>query len=176
MEVRFVSADLRRFDEVRAEALALPLFRDLRPSRGALGLVDWRLLGRVSAAVQGGRFAGDLGEILLVSGRPKLPFDKLFVYGAGDLESFSEESFRAATGGLFRALAAAQVRTSVCLLPGREGGEIEARRAMELLVQVVGEDPADHDEVILVEDADGPREMAPVIEQVRRRVRARRGG
>jgi len=149
VEVHFVPADLRRFDEVLAEALALPLFRDARPSRGALGLVDWRLLGRISDAVRRGRFRGEVGELLLISGRPKLPF--------------------------FAALARARVRTSVCLLPGREGGKIEPRRAMELLVQVLGEDPPDHDEVLLVEDGDAPREMAPVIEQARRRVRARRG-
>ncbi|RLB55022.1 MAG: hypothetical protein DRJ42_07470 [Deltaproteobacteria bacterium] len=174
MEVRFVSADLRRFDEVRAEALALPLFLDARPTQGALGLVDWRLVGRVSDAVRRGRFKGAVGEHLLISGRPKLPFDKLFIYGAGAAEDFTEEAYRAATEGLFCALARAKVRTSVCLLPGREGGEIEPRRAMELLVQVLGEDPPNHDEVILVEDGDAPREMAPVIEQARRRVRARR--
>jgi len=174
MDVRFVTSDLRRFHDVRAEALALPLFEGERPHRGAIALVDWRLCGRLGEAIKDGRLTGAAGEHLLLAGRPKLDFEKLFIYGAGPRGAFDDGAFSDAVKRLFGVLTDARIRSTLCLLPGREAGLITPKRAMELFLGAVGEDPAEHDEVTLVEDADAQKEMTPVVDQARRRARARR--
>ncbi len=173
MDVRFVTSDLRHFDEVRAEAMALPLFAGDKPLRGALGLVDWRLCGALAEAVKAGRFTGEAGERLLLCGRPKLSFDKLIVYGVGARESFDGEAFSDSLRGLFDALGRARVRSSLVLLPGREAGLERAAEAMELFLAAVGDAP-DHDEVTLIEEVEAQKEMAPVVERAKRRARAQR--
>ena len=73
MDVRFVLTELARIDALRYEAVALPFFEDERPLRGAAGLCDWRLCGRLSAILRGGRVTGALGELTLLPARPRLP-------------------------------------------------------------------------------------------------------
>jgi hypothetical protein len=173
VDVRFVSPDLRHLDEVRAEAMALPLFEGERPLRGAIGLVDWRLCGALARAVHAERFHGRSGERLLLSGRPKLPFEKIFVYGVGPRDSFDEQAFSEAVAGLFEALCRARVRTSLCLLPGREAALTPPTEAMELFLGALGEG-AEHDEVTLIEEPEAQKEMTPVVERAKRRARAER--
>jgi len=45
--------------------------------------VDFRLAGRISRLIAGGFATGALGEVLLVPGKPKLPFDKILLFGTG---------------------------------------------------------------------------------------------
>ena len=70
-------------DLVDLGELDLPFFADERPLRGAAGLCDWRLCGKLSQVLQRGRVTGALGEVTLVPGRPRLPFDKLLLVGCG---------------------------------------------------------------------------------------------
>ena len=44
--------DLARWDETARDCLVLPVFKDDRPLRGAAGLADWRLCGRLSRLVK----------------------------------------------------------------------------------------------------------------------------
>jgi hypothetical protein len=174
VDVRFVTSDLRHFDAVRAEAILLPLFFGERPLRGAIGMVDWRLAGKLSMLVKAGRLGGGANERFLVAGRPKLAVDKLFVYGVGPRESFDEAAFSAAVEGVFTTLSSARIRSTVWLLPGREAGLIAPKRAMELFLAAAGEEPTlHHDEVTLVEDPDAQKSMMKVVERARRQRRAR---
>ena len=173
MDVRFVPPDLRRLDALKGEALSLPFFADERPLRGALGLVDWRLCGELSRLLVRGRVSGVEGEKVLVPARPKLPFDKLFLFGLGPRESFDEAVFERAIRTMFDTLSRAKVRSSVWVLPGRPFELIAPVRAMELFIQLAGPPAEDeHDEITLVEDPDAHKTMAPVVDRERRRVRA----
>jgi hypothetical protein len=171
VEVRFVAPDLRRLDELKSEALALTFFEDERPLRGALGLVDWRLCGQLSKLLVRGRARGTFGETVLVPTRPRLPFEKLFLVGAGPVGEFDERRFDAVVERMLSTLDGARVRSSVMGLPGRAGGRMPAARAMEIFLARAAVHPA-QDQVTLVEDAEAQRAMAPVIERERRRVRA----
>lgn len=171
MDVRFVQPDLRKLDALKSEALSLPLFADERPLQGALGLVDWRMAGQLSRLILRGRVTGAEGEKVLIPARPKLPFDKLFLFGLGDRETFDEAVFERAVETLLDTLGRAKVRASVCALPGRALGLVEPERAMELFLRVSG--PAiDQDEITLVEDPEAQRAMAPIVARERRRARA----
>jgi hypothetical protein len=171
VDVHFVVPELRRLDELKSEAICAGFFSDERPLRGALGLIDWRLLGGVSRRIREGRLGGAWGERALLGVRAKLPFDKLFLFGLGPREAFDEKAFRAACTDMFATLERAKVRASVCVLPGRALGLIAPDRAMEIVLGVVAAHP-EQDEVTLVEDAEAQREMTPIVERERRRARA----
>ena len=47
MALSVLPLDLARWDESARDCLVLPVFRDDRPLRGAAGLADWRLCGRL---------------------------------------------------------------------------------------------------------------------------------
>jgi hypothetical protein len=63
VSVSFLASDLGKWDQLEnaPETLVLPFFSDERPLRGAAGLCDWRLCGRLSRMLQAGRVAGQLG-------------------------------------------------------------------------------------------------------------------
>ena len=171
MEVRFVAPDLRRLDELNSEALALAFFEDERPLRRAAGLVDWRLCGRISRMLLRGRVTGELGEALLVPGRPRLPFDKLFLFGAGERARFDDAVADAVVERMLSTLDRALVRTSVVALPGRSDDAIAPEHAMAIWLGRAGQHP-EQDQVTLIEPLEAQRAMMPVIERERRRERA----
>ena len=171
MEVRFVAPDLRRLDALKLEAISIPFFEDERPLVGALGLVDWRLCGTISKLILRGRVTGRAGETVLVPARPRLTFEKLFLFGVGPRQELSESAFDATLGRMLTTLTRARVRASVLVLPGRASGLVPPDRAMERFLAVASAHP-EHDEVTLVEDAEAQRAMAPIVERERRRARA----
>lgn len=171
MDFRFVAPDLRRLDALKMEALSVPVFEDERPLRGAPGLVDWRMCGLVSRLILRGRLRGTAGETVLVAARPRLTFEKLFLFGVGKRDAFDESVFRGTVERMLETLTRARVRASVLVLPGRPGDRIPAVRAMEIFLEIA-QHHSEHDEVTLVEDAEAQKAMTPVVERARRRARA----
>ena len=112
MDIAFVAPDLRRLDKIRHEALAAALFEGEWPLRGALGLLDWRLAGRVSRMIQQGIATGERGESLLIPGESKVAFDKLFLRGAGAAKDFDAQAFDEALEAMLDTLTRAGVRSS----------------------------------------------------------------
>ena len=174
MDVRFVASDLRRLDALKMEALSVPVFEDERPLRGTPGLVDWRMCGLVSRLILRGRLRGTAGETMLIAARPRLTFEKLFLFGVGKRDALDDAVFGAAVERMLATLTLARVRASVLVLPGRSGDRIAPVRAMEMFLEIAQRHP-EHDEVTLVEDAEGQKAMGPVVERERRRARAQAG-
>src|SRR5688572_3625202 len=110
MHVRFTVPELKQIDALRCEALALPLFSDERPLRGALGLVDWRMCGFESRLRGVGRLQGAWQETVLIPARPKLTMDKLFLFGVGASAELDAARVRAAVDHMLDTLARARVR------------------------------------------------------------------
>ncbi len=173
MVIRFVPLDLARIDTLRFEAAALAFFEDERPLRGAAGLCDWRLLGRISQHIARGRIDGCAGEATLIPARPRLPFDKLVLFGLGPREGFDAAAFERATGAMLDALRALRLRTFVIALPGRSVGSISAADATRSFAALALE-RGDFDEVVVLEDADAIKSLPAVVEAERRRARAAR--
>lgn len=171
MDVRFVTPDLRRLDELKSEAIALPFFEDERPLRGALGLVDWRLCGQISRLLVRGRARGTVRDTVLIPTRPRLPFEKLVLFGAGRLEELDDARFANVVDRMLTTLDQARVRASVIALPGRSRGVPRPERAMELFLRLAAAHP-EQDSVTLIEEPEAQRAMAPVVERAKRRERA----
>jgi hypothetical protein len=169
VDFRFVSPDLRELDLATAELLACCMWSDVRPVRGTAGLIDFRLAGKLSRLSREQFLEGRAGEVLLVPGRPKLPFERVLVFGLGPRPGFSDLAYGDAVKQIGRALERLGVVRAVVELPGRADGALSPERAAELLVPALAGDA--HDAWWLVEDADGQRRMGARLAQDRRNVR-----
>lgn len=172
VDLRFLLPNLRTLDTASAELLACAIWSDERPMRGLAGLLDWRLAGRLSALAKEGLLQGALGEVLLVPGRPQLPFEKVLVFGLGARKAFDDAAFRAVITSLLGSLEGLHVRRAVVELPGRECGAIEPERATELLLECAGAS-TEHDAWWLVEEPDAQKRIQ--LRALDERRRARKG-
>jgi hypothetical protein len=170
VELRFITPELARLDEIDSEILACTVWSDARPSHGLAGLCDWRLAGRLSDLERRGHVSGALGEVVMVPGKPRLSFDKILVFGAGPREGFGEEAFRRVVLQMLATMEGLLARVSVVELPGRHDGLIAADRAADILLDCAGR-KAEHDAWTLVEDADGKQRITQHMIEERRRVR-----
>jgi hypothetical protein len=170
VELRFVAPDLHALDETPAEVIACAMWKDERPLRGLAGLLDWRLSGRLSRLLREQFMSGDLGEVLCLQGRPRLPFDKVVVIGAGERGAWTDDTFRAATAALLRTLEGLHVQRAVVELPGRAANCIPPERAAEIVLESVRESEA-HDAWWLVEAAEAQAKIASRANEERRRGR-----
>lgn len=170
MDLRFTSPSLRRLDLLGTEVLVACLAEDERPPHGVAGLLDYRLAGRLSRLIREGFATGRTSEVLLLPGKPRLPFDKIVLFGVGPRNAFDETCFRAVIEKMLRTLEGLRARTAVVELPGRHFGAISAERAAELLLEASG-GRREHDVWTLVEPPDGQRAITQHMIQERRRIR-----
>jgi hypothetical protein len=170
VDLRFTTPELRKLDLLGTEIIVSTLASDERPPHGVTGLLDFRLAGRISALIQGGFATGKVGEVLLVPGKPKLPFDKILLFGIGRQSDFNDPVFRAVLDKILRTLEGLRARTAVVELPGRHFDAISPERAADILLESAG-GQKEHDVWTLVEPLDAQRAITQHMIQERRRVR-----
>ncbi len=161
MSVSFLASDLGKWDaaEQVPETLVLPFFADERPLRGAAGLCDWRLCGRLSRLLQSSRVAGKWGETTLYPPGKRLPFSRLLLVGLGAADRFDEKSARDACKLIAEKLAKLGQSRYALVPPGRSTGRLSARRALELyLDEAQRAQPGV--ELVVVESVAGQKEAA----------------
>ena len=168
MELRFIAPHLRRLDCASTEVLAATTLEDERPARGVAGLIDWRLSGRLSRLMEAGFAKGSLGEVLLLPGKPHMPFDKLLLFGAGKRADFGERVYRDVLNRILGTLERLRARAAVVELPGRHFGGIGAEQAAAILMEASADRP-DHDAWTLVEPPEMQRAISQLLVQERRR-------
>lgn len=74
---------LHGLDTLGSRDLLLFVGPEERPLQGLAGLVDWRLLGRLSRLLREGLFEGRAAESLLTVAARRLPAQRVFLYGLG---------------------------------------------------------------------------------------------
>jgi hypothetical protein len=164
MALSVLPLDLARWDEAARDALVLPVFRDDRPLRGAAGLADWRLCGRLSRLLKASRATADAGETLLLPPGRRLRFSRILWFGLGEARGYSEARFRKDLAWILEVVTAAGVADWAIQVPGRASGLIGARRAVEIIL----EDQALVDRpVTLLEDPAGQKDIAELLRQSR---------
>jgi hypothetical protein len=163
MAVSFLASDLAKWDllEQGPEWLALPFFVDERPLRGAAGLCDWRLCGRLSRLLSSGRVSGAWGETTLYppnsGGAKRLPFGGLILFGLGAADGFDEARAREAAQIVHAKMAKLGVARYALVAPGRSTGRLSARRALEIfLAEAVDPGP----DLVVIESLAGQKEAA----------------
>ena len=163
----FVGSTMESLDALETELLVLPFFSDERPLRGAAGLVDWRLCGRLSRKLMAGYIDGAAGEKALVAAPPKLRARGLLLAGLGPSRSFGTSEARESCIAIADALAEARVSTAAVSLPGRSLGLLPALEAMQLWLSI----PVDEthlEEIAVVESSEEHRSLASLLDGLRR--------
>jgi hypothetical protein len=170
LDLRFTTPELRKLDLLGTEVIVSTLASDERPPHGVTGLLDFRLAGRISRLIQSGFATGRVGEVVLVPGKPKLPFDKLLLFGIGKQTEFNDPVFRAVLDKMLRTLEGLRARTAVVELPGRHFDAISPERAADILLESAG-GQKEHDVWTLIEPLEAQRAITQHMIQERRRVR-----
>jgi len=182
--------DLGRWDQAKpGDLLLLPLWTDVRPLRGASGLLDWRMCGRLSGFLLAGKVTGADGEQLLFPSGGRLPWRLLLAVGGGARADLSEQRLRALvrrTLGTLRGLGASRVALA---LPAPEGdaaavaaggthaagkapaakplpkssGALSARSALELALAEIDASPGVVTDLTVLVPAGAQKEVAEVL-------------
>lgn len=164
MALTVLPLDLARWDEAKRDCLVLPVFRDDRPLRGAAGLADWRLCGKLSRLLRDSKATADAGETMLLPPGRRLRFQRILWFGLGDAKGYSEERFRKDLAWMLAVVQRAGVADWAVQMPGRASGLIGARRAIEIVL----EDPdLSKQPIAIVEDPAGQKDIAELLRSQR---------
>ncbi len=161
MNVSFLASDLGKWDAAEGvpETLVLPFFGDERPLRGAAGLCDWRLCGRLSRLLQSSRVAGKWGESTMYPPGKRLPWGRLLLVGLGAADRFDEKAARDAGRLIADKMRKLGTTRYALVPPGRSTGRLSARRALEIYLDEAQAAHATAD-VVVVESLAGQKEAA----------------
>ncbi|MBM4282966.1 MAG: hypothetical protein FJ137_20170 [Deltaproteobacteria bacterium] len=89
---RLLEPTLAHVDALAADAVVIGLCSDVRPLAGVLGIIDWRLCGRVSRLVERGVITGAAGEQILMPTLGRIPAPRLFLVGWGRAAILAEQA------------------------------------------------------------------------------------
>jgi hypothetical protein len=160
--------DLSRWDEAGRDGirdcLVLPVFKDDRPLRGAAGLADWRLCGRLSRLLKSSKATAEAGETMMLPPGRRLRFRRVLWFGLGDAKGYTDDRFRKDVAWIRKVLEDASATDWALQAPGRASGLIGARRAVELMLEDAK--LAEH-QVTLLEDPAGAKDIAEVLRSQR---------
>lgn len=172
MNLHFTTPDLRQLDGAGGEVLACAIFSDEHPAKGVVALVDWRMAGRLSRRLESGLITGELGEVVLIPGKPRVPFEKLLILGAGPRADFDERAYATVIQRLLVTLGGLRIRMAVVERPGRHLGVIDSARGIDLLLEASA-DSGGQDSWTLVETAEEQKLITQRLADERHRTRVR---
>lgn len=164
MALSVLPLDLSRWDETSRDCLVLPVFKDDRPLRGAAGLADWRLCGRLSRLLKSQRATGDAGETMMLPPGRRLRWKRVLWFGLGDAKGYTDDRFRNDMQWIRRVVGQAGVADWSLQAPGRASGLIGARRAVELMLD---EATLQDQPITLLEDPAGQKDIAELLRSQR---------
>ncbi|MCX5744973.1 MAG: hypothetical protein NT062_20995 [Proteobacteria bacterium] len=164
MALSVLPLDLARWDEVMRDCLVLPVFKDDRPLRGAAGLADWRLCGKLSTLLKANRMTGEAGETMMMPPGRKLRFARIMWFGLGEAKGYSDERYRKDVARIVEVVGKAGIPEFAMQAPGRSSGVIGARRAIERMLGAGAVAPRTN---TILEDPIGQKDIAELLRQQR---------
>jgi Cytosol aminopeptidase family, N-terminal domain len=170
MQVTLLPVDLARWDQTSpADAICVLVWSDVRPVRGAAGLLDWRMCGRLSTLIAAGQVTGAEGEQTLFPTAHRLPWRMVLTLGAGARGDFTDKRLAAGVGRALAALRGLRVRRVALALPGRDGERagtafgVSPRRALDLTLHEVDAHPGIVDELTVITAAAAQKELTDAL-------------
>lgn len=163
MPINLLPLDLARWDEHPRDLLIVSSFVDERPLRGAAGLADWRLCGRLSRLIKTDRQTGARGETMLLPPGRRLRFEKILWFGLGASHGYPDERFKSDVAWILEVATKAGARDLALQPPGRATGIIGARRALELILDLAPDELT----LSLIEDPAGQKDVAELLRHSR---------
>ena len=164
MALSVLPLDLARWDETARDTLVLPVFKDDRPLRGAAGLADWRLCGRLSRLLKSNRATAEAGETMMLPPGRRLKFKRVMWFGLGDAKGYTDDRFRKDLAWILGVVTQAGAADWVVQAPGRASGLIGARRALEIILE---EGTLGDQAITLLEDPAGQKDIAELLRSQR---------
>ncbi|MFO8071666.1 MAG: M17 family peptidase N-terminal domain-containing protein [Polyangia bacterium] len=164
-DIAFSNPVLKRLESRGEEAIGLFAFSEKRPLSGINGLLDWRLLGRISRLVIEGFLRFDEDEKLLFPLGGRMPQRYLVLIGLGPRAGFDRRRFGEAVRRLFKALDDLGCEDTALSLPGRVEDVCEPADAIEWFLESV-ENAGDRN-LAIIEPTGVQAAMAPVVERWR---------
>lgn len=164
-DIAFSNPDLKRLEARAEEAIGLFAFSEKRPLAGINGLLDWRLLGRISRLMIEGFLRFDEKEQLLFPLGGRMPQRYLVLIGLGPRAGFDRRRFGEALARLFEALDDLGCEHAALSLPGRVEDLCEPAEAIEWFLEAI-EDAGDRN-LAIIEPSGAQAAMAPVVERWR---------
>jgi hypothetical protein len=164
MALSVLPLDLARWDETARDCLVLPVFRDDRPLRGAAGLADWRLCGRLSRLLKSSRATAEQGETMMLPPGRRLRFKRVLWFGLGDAKGYSDDRLRKDLMWIADVVNKAGASDWAVQAPGRSSGLIGARRAVEVILE---EATLASQAITLLEDPSGQKDIAELLRSQR---------
>jgi hypothetical protein len=170
--VTLLPVELQRWDQAPpGDALCVPVWTDVRPLRGAAGLLDWRMCGRLSTMLASGKVTGAEGEQTLFPSAHRLPWRLVLALGAGPRRDFSERRFAACVRRAFDAAKGLGARRLALALPGRDGEKaasgaaatLTSRRALDLVLLELDAAPGIVDELAVIAPVAVQKELGEVL-------------
>ena len=172
MNVSLLPVELARWDQAApADAVCVPVWTDVRPLRGAAGLLDWRLCGRLSTMLASGKVTGAEGEQTLFPSANRLPWRLVLALGGGPRRDFSDRRFQASVRRALDAVKGLGARRLALALPGRDGerattgatAALTSRRALDVVLEELDATPDVIDELAVIAPGAVQKELAEVL-------------
>ncbi len=160
MALSVLPLDLARWDEAKRDTLVLPVFKDDKPLRGAAGLADWRLCGKLSRLLKSSRATAESGEAMMLPSGRRLKFSRILWFGLGDAKGYTDARFKKDLAWIVDVVSKANVSDWAMQAPGRASGLIGARRAVEIMLE---EPVFAATTVTLLEDPAGQKDIAELL-------------
>lgn len=126
MKTRLLSTDI---DRIETEVVVLPFFSDERPLKGAAGLVDWRMGGKISKLINQGRISGEKGESTLLLPEYRISADKILMAGLGDSSRFNEGELKEAGAKIVQQMVHMNVKNFTIVPPPKKLSCLESTDA-----------------------------------------------
>jgi hypothetical protein len=126
-----------RVTKVRAEILILGVFQDARPPQGLAGEVDWIHHGILSRLILDEKFAGKIGDALLLHTRHKLPTPTTLILGLGDREGFDDTTLQRIFGIALDKIQHLQVKQCAMELFGLTDCRLDPQKFVESLMEAM---------------------------------------
>ncbi len=163
MALSVLPLDLARWDETKRDTLVLSVFRDERPLRGAAGLADWRMCGRLSRLVKANKIGAEANETMMLPPGRRLAFSRILWFGLGESKGYSDDRFRKDLARIVEVVSKANITDWALQPPGRASGLIGARRAIEIML----EESISEKTFTLIEDPAGQKDIAELLRSQR---------
>lgn len=167
--VSFIQPTIRRLETGAARMAVFFCFQELRPFRGIVSLLDWRLHGQLSRRMIDGFFTGEQHLPLLVLPGKRLPIPFLLLMGLGNRDEFSRTVFSNALIRVFDIQRDLNVNKIALTLPGRLENMVTPETAMEWFIDAYDTQVDFADEIFIIEPPITQKAMIPVLDRWRLR-------
>jgi len=132
MEIKAKVGSIKR---VRADAIIMCVYENMRRPRGDLSIVNKALNGTISTLIRNGEIKGKLGEVTIIHSMGKTTADRVVTVGLGKRTEVTQDKIRIAASEVCRALKSRGVKRIGVVALGTCSGALSPREAGQAIAE-----------------------------------------